>query len=356
MKGIQRFALTLAAAGSAALGLAYDRIELERDMVIPVKFDQELSIKGSKQGDRFTASVDKNRDLPPGTYFRGRIVKIDKSKGKESLQLAFDEIVLPDGTRSRVRAVPIKWEGKDRYDGDGKFNARQGKDDGKTVFGGIAIGGLLGSLIKKPFEGAIIGALAGVIINENERSERGNLVIRKDAKMGAYIQDDVDLDYEPRREYPNYGVTRDEDERWELARRDREEDRNRDAASERLPRDQRNGEFRGDLRVGDQALRFNPRYGVPYYEGKTLMVPLADVASQLELDLDQSSRSGRIYVSTRDRDLILEQDSRNYRLNGKSREMEQKVAEKDGVVYVPVKVIGELLQKSVYLDDKKVSG
>ncbi|MBX3117798.1 MAG: hypothetical protein KF784_01950 [Fimbriimonadaceae bacterium] len=356
MKGIQRLTMTLAAAGLTALGAAADRIELDRNMVIPVKFDQELSIKGSREGDRFTATVDKNRDLPPGTYFRGRILNIDKKKNKESLKLAFDEIVLPDGTRARIHAVPVKWDGKDRYEDDGKFDAKQGKDDGKSVFNGIAIGGLLGSLIKKPFEGVIIGALAGVIINETERGERGNLVIRKDAKMGAYIQEYVELEYEPRRDSPYYGASRDDDDRWELARRDRSNDRDREAADERLPRDQRDSRQIGEIRVGDQSLRFNSRYGTPYYEGKTLMVPIVDAARQLELDYDQSPRSGRIYVFTQDRDLVLEQDSKKYRLNGKSREMDQRVTEKDGVVYVPVKVIGELLEKSIYLDDKKVSG
>ncbi len=360
MKGIQRTALTLISAGLAALSLASETIRIDRNTVVPVKFDQELSIKGSKQGDRFTATVDKNRDLPPGTYFCGKVLKVEKKKNKESLQLSFEEAVLPDGTRVRLSAVPVKWEGKDRYeDQDGKFDAKQGNDDGKAVFGGIAIGGLIGSIFKKPFEGAFVGALAGVIINEGQRAERGNLVIRKDSKMGAYFQREVEFSYSPREEYPNYGVSRNDEDQWEKARHDREEERNRETGkkpSERLPASDRDNESVREVRIGDKILGFDPRYALPYVADGTLMVPLADVARQLGLDVDQSTRSGKIYVSTQDRDLVLEQESKKYRLNGKSGEMEQQVTEKDGVVYIPAKVIGELLEKSVYLDGKKVSG
>lgn len=355
MKRFLKVVLTVGATAFAALGLSAETIELKRNTVVPVKFDQELSIKKSREGDRFTASVDKNRDLPPGTYFLGRIVKIDKKKNRESMQLRFDEVILPDGSRARLDAVPMKWEGKDRYEGkDGKFDARKGDDDGRAVFGGIAIGGLLGSLIKKPFEGAMIGAIAGVIINDSNRSERGNLVVRKDAKMGAFVQESVELTYQEREGQGWYGNRSNDDDIWEAARRDREQDRIREAAPERLPTKDRTDSAEGRLRIGDKVLRFQDQ-AVPYYDGDVLMVPLVEVGQQLGLDIDRSSRTSRIFISTQDRDLVLEHDSKNYRLNGKSREMDRPVTEKNGVLYVPVKVIGELMEKSVYLGDKKVN-
>lgn len=348
-----------------------EEIYLRGNSVVPVVMDDELSFKESRTGDRFFARVEDTRDLPYGTRLEGRIVSMQRKRGDKPafMDVEFDSLVLPDGSSKSIRAVPIplgsKYVGKGR---DGRLVAKQGairKD--YYVWGGVVGGAILGSIIgRKTFEGAFIGGLAGIILAEGASKEEG-FALKRGARLGALIEEDVKVDYSGRWEQNGYNGRYDRRTDPFGYNRRRGDDQGdgdtlppRNGDADRQPPngryDQRNQDSLiqedGEFRIESAGRRL--RFGVeqPYRIGETVMVPLERAASQMGLDVEIGGNI--ILIEGDDMMIRLEQDSDQYRLNGRRGSLSRNIVKRKGVIYVPIEVLALTKRDSVYLNGNKV--
>ena len=349
-------------------------ISLRRDSVIPVVFEDTLTVRGTRDGDRFTARVDDTRYLPAGTKFEGRVVGVRETRRDEPamMDLAFDTLVMPDGHRQRIDSVPIPLT--DRYvsrDREGRFVVKNNvKKKESTVLGGMIGGFILGSIFQKQLEGVVLGAIAGVLIATNDRSNDGSTVVAKGDRMGALIQRDVQFDWRSN----GSGDNRREDDRWD-GRDDRRQDDRRQDDKRQDDRwdDSRKDDRRQDDRWGNgRDERWDERevkvsYGTreirwgrderPYREGSTLMVPLQATATQMGMRVSRDNgRTDRyIFVDANDGYLQVELGSREARLNGRRITMPESATERDRGVYVPLEILAQMSRETVYLNGTRVA-
>lgn len=331
-------------------------IRIERNSVVPVVMENSVSIRDSRRGDRFEARVENGYDLPSGTRFLGRVVDVQRKRNDRPayLEVEFYEIELPDGTRSRVKAVPVSMERGAVKRGSNGRHRTTGKvvNRGPIVLGGAALGGILAAVVRRPvFDGILVGAVAGIIVAESERlGKEENVTIRRGTRLGAMFEDGAEIRYS--------GNWRRGDEGYSDQREPRYDDRD-DPRDERWEDDRRE-EDRYDERYDDRSrityrgreLRFGPNER-PYRVGRTIMVPLRTIARQLDLDI-RSDDDDRIRIEDEDSNLELEHGSRSYRLNGRRGSLEHEVTRRDGELYVPLAILAEMKRDPVTVDGSRV--
>jgi hypothetical protein len=331
-------------------------IDIRRNSVIPVVFDDTLSIKDSRTGERFHSFVDNDPQLPKGTELNGQIIDIKPARGKEpaSMQLAFTDLVLPDGRHIDIDAAVVPLDAK-LYDKDanGRLIAKPDSNKkGGQVLGG-ALGGLvIGSLIGKQLEATIIGALAGILIAETDKSNDGNIVVKKGQKMGALLRGDLVLD--PRNQ-DEMGQIADEDTRDVPPVRDNPPLPPR----ERIPADRRD-----DVRPPARQDKIIVTYGSrnllwdrdkPYWDGDVAMVPLDHTAIQMGLRTSpDKDNQEAIFIEGRQGYLQIEVDARTARLNGRTVELEVPVRREGDMVFVPLDLLVAISKESVYLNGERI--
>lgn len=342
--------VTICASASA------ETISIRRNDVIPIRFTEELNLRNTREGDRVWAVSDSERDLPGGTILEGKVLRIERTSGSQrhAIAIEFNSIEFPDRTRHPIRAIPISLDGKYvRRDTGGRYVIKTKEADPQKWVVGGAIGGLiLGNSIKKPFEGAFLGTLLGMAAAEIERREAGKQIfVKKNARMGAWFESDARLQFE---------------NKWEARITTRRID------GERLPdrtgdrgdpgKDNRSGgryDDRGEsrrteepeVRYDDRVIRFGE--AKPYWEGRVCMVPLFEIAQELNLSAERTG-SERILVEGEDATLILELRTQDYRLNGRRMTLPATVSERDGVVYVPVDVLARVAEKPIAINGTKI--
>ena len=146
---------------------------------IPLSMINSVNTKNSAAGDRvylqtvFPILSNGKVIIPPGSYVEGTVTEVKRPgrvKGRGSLFVRFDSLILPNGvTRDfRARVGAIDGRGDEKLERtEGKIRSESGKgDDAKTVAvtgaTGALIGAGLGSQVGSMGEGAAIGAGAGV--------------------------------------------------------------------------------------------------------------------------------------------------------------------------------------------------
>lgn len=340
MKTLAPVALAALISGSA-LAQSSDRIVIRDNEVIPVKFEKAINAKSAKRGDRISALVDGDRFLPDGTRLVGRIAEVQRKDGdrKAYAELEFTDLELPNGQRVQIDAYPVSLDNKSvSRDRNGRMEAKKGARKDNVVIGSTVGGLVLGSLFKKPLEGAIIGALGGILVAETDTlNTSGELIVDKGQRMGAAFDREVVID------------RRDRD-----YRDDRYTDRDRDDRDSRDNRDDQDRYDRSEILIEfkDKELRFD-RDQMPYREGSTIMVPLGDVASQLDLEVNRTS-SGVFFLEDEDNTVKLEQNKSEMRLNGKRVNLPKAISAKDGVTYVPIEVFAAIKRDSLYVNGSRV--
>jgi hypothetical protein len=291
-------------------------VALRKGDVVPVTFDQQLSLSSNREGDRFSTTVQDASYLPLGTHIDGYIKRLvpKQDDTPASMELAFDQIVLPDGTRIRVSAVPMPLDGKYvQRNPDGRYVAKQTMTRGSTVGVG-ALGGLvLGALIKRPFEGAFLGTLAGIVVAESSK-EGQNLTIKKGATAGAAIQQPIS---------------------FEVAV-------SANATLGTLPL----SAF--DIVVGRRTLVFDQDQP-PYNDSGVTMIPLRSAVTQLGCTIDLIPNA--IFIENNDHSLRLSVDSADYRFDGRRGSLSRAIVKHNGTFYGPVDVLLQITN-----DDVKVNG
>ncbi len=303
-------------------------VTLRRDTVIPVVFEDKLTVQDNRPGDFFTVRVTDNDFLPHGSELLGRIDRIHPARGNRpaSMDLRFVKILLPDNSRVLLDASPIPMD--DRYitrTGDGriiaKSDVRQQQND---VLGGAIGGFIVGSILHRRVAGTIIGTMVGVVAAENDRAKGSNLVVNSGDRVGALINHDVTIDFSG------------------APARLGEFDRPSDAG----PR----GSNQGPITIGFKKndVRF-PDNAKPYWIGDVIMVPLEPAARQMELDVDQ--RKDRVvYINGPESSMRIMIASRQARLDGKNFDLPRTVVEREGMVYVPLDALLPLIKADVYVN------
>jgi hypothetical protein len=335
----------LAAVGGSAIGQSNDQIVIRDNEVVEVKFDKSINARNTRRGDRFSATVANDRVLPSGTRLMGRVAEIQRRDRdrKAFAELEFTDIEMPNGQRISVDAYPVALDNRSvSRNRNGRLEAKKETRRDHVVIGSTVGGLILGSLIKKPFEGAVVGMLGGILVAETDAlNTSGEMIVEKGQKMGAAFDREVVIDWRDGGRYDRY----DED------RTDRRDDR-----GER--RDDRNGDFdngRNGIMVeyDDQELRFTEG-NAPYRSGSTVMVPLAETAAQMGIDVVRTADRS-FYLEDQDNTLKLEQNKSEARLNGKRISLPRAMEERDGVAFVPVEAFAAVKQDSLYVNGTRVS-
>ena len=147
--------------------------ELVAGTPIHARLEQQISSAENGVGTLFTAVVsgDVTQNgrviIPNGSTIHGRVTHADYGRrisGAASLRLLANEIVLPDGTRYSIRAVPSQTSrvSNTRVNGEGTVLSKDHVKRTAAEYGvGAGGGALLGAKVAGP-TGAIVGAAIGV--------------------------------------------------------------------------------------------------------------------------------------------------------------------------------------------------
>ena len=134
---------------------------------IHTRLDREISSRENGAGTVFTAQVDRDVVqngrviIPTGSVVHGRVTHADYGRrisGHASLRLLADEVVLPDGTRYYLSAIPSMTARSTgtRVNGEGTIQTR---DNPKTLVAQYGVAGGAGAAT-----GAILGGPTGAIV------------------------------------------------------------------------------------------------------------------------------------------------------------------------------------------------
>ncbi len=134
---------------------------------IHTRLDREISSRDNGAGTVFTAQVDRDVVqngrviIPTGSVVHGRVTHADYGRriaGRASLRLLADEVVLPDGTRYYLSAIPSMTARSTgtRVNGEGTIQTR---DNPKTLAAQYGIAGGAGAAT-----GAVLGGPTGAIV------------------------------------------------------------------------------------------------------------------------------------------------------------------------------------------------
>jgi len=312
---------------------------LRRDTVLPVVFEDKLTLRDNRPGDTFVVRVTNNGQLPDGSEILGRIDRIHPPRGNRppSMDLRFTDILLPDRSRIPIDASPLMLD--DKYitrDGDGRMMAKQDlRKQQNDVLGGAIGGFIVGSIFHRRITGTIIGTMVGISAAQSDRAKDSNIIASPGDKVGALMNHDVTIDF------VDGGPSR-----TDVNRR---LDRGMDGPARGQVGGRKFEDFQ--ITVRDRDLRFSID-ARPYRIGNDVMVPLESTARQLKLHVDR--RSDRtIFIDAPGRSLRLMLNSRDARLDGKSIDIPHTVLEMDHVVYVPLDALLPLLKDDVLINGQR---
>ena len=141
------------------------------DVALRIRFDDTLTSTDSQVGDPFSATV-----VSPGDYRNarvyGHISQIDMSgkiKGRTSMMLRFDRLVMPDGRRAPIHAEIVELyhaPSGEKVDVEGAIESGgRGRKSAEHAVIGAGAGALLGGIFgggKGAGIGSIIGGVGGL--------------------------------------------------------------------------------------------------------------------------------------------------------------------------------------------------
>jgi hypothetical protein len=288
--------------------------------VIPVRLDRALSSATARQEDLVTVTVRSTRDgdaeFPRDTKIRGIVSDVQRADGEQPgmLDLAFREVLLPDGRKANIEGSLVSLDAKTVTQTDGHLVVRDRQSNDRLKFIGIgAVGGLiLGRLTKHTLEGTLLGAAAGYLYSEYDRkkAQPTDVVVADGTEFGVRL--DQQLTYHPSRAFA-------------AARADYL----RAPLPPVSPPSQ-------DIRVylDGQAISFAAAQ--PFEQGGIVLVPLAPVMGQARVGYNYDERLQTLRVDTSEGELDLKIGDRSALLNGETEDLETPAQVRDGVVFVPL--------------------
>ncbi len=173
----QPIAAVDANAEAEVVGPVFVTYTMPQNQYLRLRMNQSLNSATSRRGDRFQTTVVTPvyvggvEVIPAGSVVEGTVTSVTsaRTRGREGeLAVAFDTIILPDGTRTPVEGslTQLQDERSSEIDEENRVSGRS-KETEQIIFiggggaGGAVLGGAIGGA-KGAAIGAIIGAGAGV--------------------------------------------------------------------------------------------------------------------------------------------------------------------------------------------------
>ncbi len=189
-----------AATGQQVAG--YQQISIPDGAVVPVSIDQALSSATATVGQTFTASVISQRlgdsEFPAGSKLSGRVIEARPQQGNEpgTLDLEFQNAVLPDGTQVPLAGQLVSLDDKSVQTSNGRIVARAGanrKNDRLKIIGiGTAAGFVVGRVLKKGgILPSLLGALGGYVYGAKTGDKPAQAQLAQGAHLGVRLTDGV---------------------------------------------------------------------------------------------------------------------------------------------------------------------
>jgi len=307
--------------GATTVGTATQAVVIPDGTVIPVRLDRALSSKTNRQGDPITVTVrsayDGDAEFPLGTRISGVVSEAQQAGGGQPgmLNLAFREVVLPDGHRISTEGSLISLDEKTvKQTSDGRLVVRNKSNNDQLKFIGIgAVGGyLLGKLTKHTLEGTLLGAAAGYLYSEYDKKNAKPTDVSVAAGTEFGVQLNRQLAYNPSRAFV-------------VAR---ENYLNAQSTSV-SPTSQ-------SIRVTAGGRTVSFPNAQPFEEGGIVLVPLAPVMDQANIQYKYDARLQAVSLDT-DQGALQMNIGKSYALlNGEREQMEAPAQVRNGVVFVPL--------------------
>jgi type IV secretion system protein VirB10 len=175
---------------------------LPENQTFTLKMEEQISSRTARVGDRFRTTVvipvyaSGVEVVPAGSTVEGRITAVTsaRSRGRRgSLGVAFDTLVLPDGTRRKIDGslTDVRSEDGGEIDSESHVSGRSSENRQIVYVGGGGVGGaILGGAIgggKGAAIGAAVGAgagVAGAMLSKGHEAEVGrgtelNMIINR---------------------------------------------------------------------------------------------------------------------------------------------------------------------------------
>jgi hypothetical protein len=141
------------------------------DTALRVRLDDTLTTTDSRVGDPFSATVVDAGDYRNARVY-GHVAEVDisgKIKGRTSLMLRFDRLVMPDGRRSPIHAEIVELyhaQSGEKVDVEGAIeSSSRGRKSAEHTAIGAGAGALLGGIFgggKGAGIGAVVGGVGGL--------------------------------------------------------------------------------------------------------------------------------------------------------------------------------------------------
>ena len=176
-------------ANAAIVGPVVATYTLDQNQYFRLRMNQTLSSATSHMGDRFKATVitpvyaSGVEVVPAGSTIEGRVTSAvpARTRGREGqVAVAFDTLVLPDGTKHQLDGVltEVQDDRRGQVDAENEVSGRSSdKRNIGYIGGGTAGGAILGGVIgggKGAGIGAVLGAgagVAGVMLSKGNEAE-----------------------------------------------------------------------------------------------------------------------------------------------------------------------------------------
>ena len=169
-----RFFLYSLATVATVWSQSLDEVVIPRKTEIFFTLERSIGTKTARSGDKFYGHVsvpitqDDQIVIPVGTYLIGHVETSSQPgyvKGKSQLRLAFDTVILPDGTTRQLEAIVASAEGYQRdlskEQREIEAAGSQSKETAGGAAGGTATGAGIGALASRSWKGAGVGAAIG---------------------------------------------------------------------------------------------------------------------------------------------------------------------------------------------------
>ncbi|MDA2927697.1 hypothetical protein MYX78_10800 [Acidobacteria bacterium AH-259-G07] len=191
---------------SYVFGQTLDELLIPRKTAIFITLQRTINTKTAQSGDKFFGRIavpitsNDRIVIPASTYVIGHVHMSKQPghiKGKAELLLAFDSIVLPDGTTRQIEAVVQSAEGYQTDQsgelGELKSSGSQGKETASGAAGGAISGGAIGAIAGRSLKGLAvgtgIGSGAGTLLGLFKKGDQ--VILQKGTSLTIQLQTDI---------------------------------------------------------------------------------------------------------------------------------------------------------------------
>jgi hypothetical protein len=193
----------MVAAGALMGPMAYAirQSTLPAGSVLKVRLDDPIGSDQSQRGDRFTATVTDSSGygVPSGTRVEGVVTDVQRASSNRPgmLDVDFQTLRLPDGKSYRIAGSPTSLDSHSVHKtSDGRLVARSsGSNKTKFIAYGAGAGFLIGSLLGHNVTGGLLGAAAGYLYGQNQKSHSNgrNVVLKPGTQFGVRMDRQIAL-------------------------------------------------------------------------------------------------------------------------------------------------------------------